>query len=139
MRCFRQMIALLSGLALAAPACAATLGSIEGTVTVNRGGGFQHASGTLELKPGDSVIVNAGGNAQLTYEDGCNVMVEVGAIVTVAEQSPCATQTTGATNTTGPTFMGLGGTGLVVLNAGIAAGAVAFFLANQDKDKAASP
>ena len=60
---------------------AATLGAIQGNVLVNRGGGYETIRGATNLRPGDS--------AQVVYPDGCVVPVEVGAVVTVAESSPC--------------------------------------------------
>jgi hypothetical protein len=90
----------------------------------------------VQLNPGDVVVVNPGGSAQLSYADGCNVQVQVGAVVTVGEQSPCATQTTGPQ---GPGFSPPGGLGIFLLSAGVAGGAVAHLLSTNDKDKPASP
>jgi hypothetical protein len=129
----RHLIALVICAALCAPACAATLGSVQGSVMVNRGSGYQSVVGGTELKPGDVVVVNPGGSAQLSYPDGCNVAVQVGAVVTVGEQSPFATQASGPQEG----ILG-GGTGIFLLSVGVAGGAVAYLLAT-DKDKPASP
>jgi hypothetical protein len=68
---------------------AATLGAIQGNVLVNRGGGYKTVKGATNLTPGDIVMAQAGGSAQIVYPDGCVVPVEVGAVVTVGEASPC--------------------------------------------------
>ncbi len=83
-------------LALSCAACiissvveAATLGAIQGNVLVNRGTGYETVRGATNLRPGDTVMVQAGGSAQIVYPDGCVVPVEVGAVVAVGEASPC--------------------------------------------------
>jgi hypothetical protein len=78
-----------------AAALAASLDAVQGEVLVNRGAGYQVVRGPTSLKPGDSVIVNPGSSAQITYADGCSVPVEMGSVKTVGEQSPCVTQGTG--------------------------------------------
>ena len=140
MRMSRTLVSLVACLAFGAPmigpAFAATLGSVQGVVMVNRGNGYQTVQGTVQLNPGDVVVVNPGGSAQLSYADGCSVQVQVGAVVTVGEQSPCATQTTGPQ---GPGFAPPGGLGIFLLSVGVAGGAVAYLLSTNDKDKPASP
>jgi hypothetical protein len=134
MRSLRTLIAPFGCVSLSAPAIAATLGSVQGTVMVNRGGGYQPVYGPTELNPGDLVVVNPGGSAQIAYSDGCSVPVQVGGVVTVGAQSPCATQATG------PGGPGLGSPGIFALGVGAAAGTVGVFLATaNDKDKSASP
>ena len=134
MRFSRMLLAFLGCVSLSAPAIAATLGSVQGTVMVNRGGGYQPVYGPTEVNPGDLVVVNPGGSAQIAYADGCSVPVQTGGVVTVGAQSPCATQTTG------PGGPGLGSPGIFALGVGVAAGTVGIFLATaNDKDKSASP
>lgn len=111
---------------------AATLEAIQGEVLVNRGGGYRFVSGTLELKPGDMIIANGGGAAQLSYGDGCSVSVQAGGVVTVAEQSPCATQTNAGTQGLTPSTLAVG--------AAVIGGAVgAAVLLGNKSDKSASP
>ena len=69
----------------------ATLEGEQGEVMVNRGGGYRFVSGSVELKPSDMIIANSGGSAQLSYDGGCTVLLEAGAVITVAEQPPCLT------------------------------------------------
>ena len=40
--------------------------SASGAVQVNRGGGFRTVTGTVNVNPGDRILVGPGGNAQLT-------------------------------------------------------------------------
>jgi hypothetical protein len=76
---------------LAGTVChAATVQSVQGQVSINRGQGFQPINGAAELKAGDSVIVSPGGSASVSYPDGCNVGLQPGAVMTIADLSPCA-------------------------------------------------
>ena len=113
---------------------AATLEGVQGEVMVNRGGGYRFVSGTVELKPGDMVIANSGGSAQLSYNGGCTVLLEAGAVITVAEQPPCLTTQASAAPTTPGLTPGALAIGAVVVGAGVGA---AVLLGNEDK--AASP
>jgi hypothetical protein len=111
---------------------------VNGQALVNRGSGYGLAANGMELNPGDMVVVNSGGAALISYPDGCTVPVQVGAIVTVSDISPCATMTTGAVET-GPAT-GLNGTLLVTGAVVVAAGGVALALAlKSSNDKPASP
>jgi len=85
--------ALLAILSAGAAADAATLEGVEGTVLVDRGGGYATAHGPTQLNPGDSVIANPGGGAKVVYGDGCAVPVRPGSVVAVAGQSPCSMET----------------------------------------------
>lgn len=135
----KRLLAALGAAILAwaavATAHAATLASIQGEVLVNQGGGYRFVSGTLELKPGDMVIANTGGAAQLSYGDGCTVVVEAGAVVTVAEQPPCLT-TQATTPTTPMLTPGTLAVGAVVIGGAVGAAAL---LSSNSKDKPASP
>ena len=117
------------------PLQAATLDGIQGEVMVNRGGGYRFVSGSVELKPGDMIIANSGGSAQLSYDGGCSVLLEAGAVVTVAEQPPCLTTQAAATPTTPGLSPGTLAIGAVVIGAGVGAAV----LLNSGGDKAASP
>lgn len=111
---------------------AATLDSIQGEVMINRGGGYKFVGSTVELKPGDMIVANSGGAAQLTYADGCSVPLQAGYVVTVSEQSPCATQAGTVTPGFTPGTLAIGA---VVLGGGVAAA----ILLSGKTDKAASP
>lgn len=133
-RVLRRFAALLLACLVGTAAKAATLEAIQGQVMVNKGNGYRFVSGTVELNPGDMVIANSGGGAQLIYGDGCNVPVQAGAAVTVGDQSPCAAQ--GGSNggpALGPGTLALGA---VVVGGGIGA---AVLLSGQNGDKPVSP
>lgn len=72
------------------PAHAALLQNVTGNVVVNRGEGFEPVKGSVELVPGDQVVVGPGGTATLSYGGGCNVPVGVETVAAVAATAPCA-------------------------------------------------
>ena len=69
---------------------AATLSGIQGEVIVVRGGDFQTVKGAALLVVGDLVVVRPGGEAQITYDDGCTIRPAVGGHTKITAQSPCA-------------------------------------------------
>lgn len=87
-------VALLLGHA----AGAATVQPIEGEVSVNKGQGFQLASGEVDVNTGDTVMVSPQGSARIVYADGCAITVRPGSVVTLGKGSPCAAKRMGATN-----------------------------------------
>jgi hypothetical protein len=117
--------------ATALPA-AVMLEAVQGQVLVNRGSGYRFEVGSTELKPGDMVIANAGASAHVTYADGCVVPIEAGLVTTVAERSPCAAQSGGASS------FGLTPTTLAIGVAAVGAGVGAAALLGGG-DKPASP
>lgn len=72
-----------------------------GDLTINQGQGFKPVTSRSSANIGDSVMVGPSGSATLTYEDGCKVNVQPGAVVTVAPLSPCAS---GSNAQTGPNY-----------------------------------
>lgn len=88
--------ALVSALLmLALPAFAAepplaTLDRVEGTVLVNQGEAFVTAQAGQALATGDRLLVMAGGEAGLTFADGCALPVAGGSLLEVPAASPCA-------------------------------------------------
>ena len=115
------------------PVRAATLEFVQGKVMVNHGGGYRFVSGSVNLKPGDMIVADSGGSAQLFYDGGCTVPIEPGAVVTVAELPPCLT--TQAT----PSTLGLSPEALAIGAVAIGTGVVAVLLLSNGSDKAASP
>lgn len=71
------------------PAHAALLQDVTGNVVVNRGEGFEPVKGSVELAPGDQVVVGPGGTATLSYGGGCNVPIGVETVAAVAATAPC--------------------------------------------------
>ena len=74
---------------LSLPALAASVDSIQGKVSINRGSGFKPLNGSTEANAGDQVMASPGGSANIVYPDGCVVKVDPGTVVTVQEPSPC--------------------------------------------------
>jgi hypothetical protein len=71
-------------------ATGATLEPVQGDLWINHGKGFEKVDKRIEAKVGDSIMVNPGGSAKLTYADGCEAKVKPGAVTTIAPLSPCA-------------------------------------------------
>jgi len=115
---------------------AATLEGIQGQVLVDRGSGFDMVAGPTTLKPGDTVIVNPGGLAQIVYDSECKVTVQPGAVIAVRNKSPCSKQVAEAD--VGEGGGGFATTTLLVGGAAVGLGAGAAVLLTQG-DKPASP
>jgi hypothetical protein len=73
-----------------APKAGASLSSIEGSVLINKGEEFVEGTSGGTLGPGDRVMAMDGSSALLRFEDGCDVRVDPGTVVTMGEGSPCA-------------------------------------------------
>jgi hypothetical protein len=89
MRHAAATIAFVLAVSVTAPSWAATLESLHGEVSINRGHGFQRVIGTVEANVGDAIMVGPGGRARVVYRDGCPVNVDPGSVVRILEQSPC--------------------------------------------------
>lgn len=94
-------IAALSSLLTAGAALAATVDSIKGDVSINRGAGFVKLTGPATANVGDSLMAGPDGGAQLVYSPECVVQVVPGSVVFVADESPCQTQVEGGYQPTG--------------------------------------
>lgn len=57
---------------------AATLTVVSNKVFVSKGGGYAQVHGQTELGPTDCVLVNPGGSAQISYEDGSVTKIDPG-------------------------------------------------------------
>ncbi|WP_146910505.1 hypothetical protein [Arenimonas daejeonensis] len=68
----------------------ATLSSQQGTVLVNQGEEFVTAADAQALQAGDRVMVMEGGNATITFADGCAFPLASGSLVEVPAVSTCA-------------------------------------------------
>jgi hypothetical protein len=90
-RYFMGTLAIVTALALAPAASAATVRVLDGELFIDRGEGYAAVSGATSAKAGDTVMVQAGGSGEIIYDDGCRQAVEVGSVAVVAEVSPCAT------------------------------------------------
>jgi hypothetical protein len=74
----------------ACPSWAAVVQPGVGDLTINQGKGFKPVTSGATANVGDSVMVGPGGSATITYDDGCKVDVQPGAVATIAPLSPCA-------------------------------------------------
>jgi hypothetical protein len=68
----------------------ATLSGQEGTVLVNQGEQFITATEAQALNAGDRVMVMEGGNAEITFADGCLLPLASGSMIEVPAVSTCA-------------------------------------------------
>jgi hypothetical protein len=73
-----------------APKSSASLADVSGSVLVNRGEQFVAGTDGDVLGAGDRVMAMEGSTATLRFDDGCDVTVEGGTVVTLDEGSPCA-------------------------------------------------
>jgi hypothetical protein len=69
-------------------AAAVTLSNVEGTVSVNRGDGFQPASIGTALSSGDRVRASASGSANIVYENCCSTRVGPSQVAVVLATPP---------------------------------------------------
>jgi hypothetical protein len=123
---------VIASVVYATEASAATIGSVEGEVSINRGQGYSRVAPSANANVGDMVMAGPNSSAQITYPDGCTIAVKSGGVHTVGEKSPCASgeQTSTQTGLTNGQMV-LGGAALAGTGAGI------YFLTK--KDKASSP
>jgi len=112
----------------AVPAVAATVNVKGGELFIDRGKGYTPVRGSTNGNPGDTVMVLAGGRGEVVYSDGCRQSVDVGAVVTIGEASPCSAANVGYADHT----LIIGG---LVVAGGVAA---AIALSGGDSDKPAS-
>ena len=87
----------------AAQATAAVLGNHQGTVLVNQGEEFVTAAQAQVLIAGDRVMVMEGGTAEITFADGCVLLLASGSMVVVPATSTCA-GSVAAVEQIGPTY-----------------------------------
>ena len=64
---------------------AATVEVIQGQVSINRGSGFQPATGATQANFGDFVMASPGGKGRIVYSGACAVDVYPGAVVAVRQ------------------------------------------------------
>ena len=91
MRTSVVLVAFVAGFSFVHSSNAATVGSIEGEVLVNRGDGYRAVKGSPsdDLQAGTQVMVRPGGSAVITYSRNCAVRVTSG-VWAVNEAPPCS-------------------------------------------------
>jgi hypothetical protein len=85
-------IAFALGVFFSLPACAgavATVQTITGTLSLNRGDGFVEVISFAEAPAGSQVMANPGSQGKIVYYDGCEFTVSPGTVYTVQDGSPC--------------------------------------------------
>ena len=80
-------------LLVGSPCWAAIVEPGQGKSMINEGQGFKPITGSTNAKVGDSVMVGPGGTATITYDDGCKVRVQPGAVARITPLSPCTSGT----------------------------------------------
>jgi hypothetical protein len=115
---------------------AATLTPTTGEVMLNTGAGYKPVAGAVEVKAGDSILVNPGGGAQLAYGDCATYEISPGDVVYVAEQEtiPCVAGGGG-----GMGVGALGANGLLVGGLAVAVGVGVVAGVSSGSDSPASP
>ena len=128
----------------AVTAQAATLEILENQAAVkaNFGGGFGPVSNGAQLQPGDSVMAQPGGSAQIVYEGGCTEPVNIDTdVVVVKAEPPCVGATTGGWGHVPP---GVGDWAMWTLPGAAVIGGLIFLFKDDDSgvlevDRPASP
>lgn len=133
MRIVLALLALIAGVSIGTPLLAATVTVVQGQVLINRGQGYRLVEGSTEANPGDMVVVNPGGLAQIAYPDGCSIQLQPGSIVAIGQPSPCQAQQEQAGQAAGVSGTAIA-IGAVVVGGGVAAAVLL-----SQKDNAASP
>lgn len=126
-------LALFLGTGFAAEAL--TLVVLKSEVLISRGEGYQPASGSLALAPGDSVLVNAGGQAEIICAGGDRLALREPGYYAVptdcaAAQSQIDDLATG--------FESLGAVGPLLVGGAVLGGAIAIIEGTGSKDRPAS-
>jgi hypothetical protein len=142
MKCVAAVSAFYLGVWASPCAFATTVTVEQGQVLLNTGQGYKQIQGPTKANPGDMVVVNPGGMARITFDDGCVAEIQPPSVVTITSQSPCqqqkqlrksppARERQGGIEGISATTMMVGG---ILVGGGVTA---AILLSH--KDKAASP
>jgi hypothetical protein len=121
------LIAATMALFASVPAEAMTLVVQKGEVLVNRGGGFEPVSGSVEIEPGQTVVVQEGGAAEFVCSESSRLGIAPGYHPVPAD---CGLQQAQAFE--------LGAGGYLLIGAGVIGAAVAIYEASNDSDNPAS-
>jgi len=145
MKCVAAVSAFCLSIWASPCAFATSVTAEQGQVLLNTGQGYRLVQGSTNVNPGDMIVVNPGGMARITYDDGCVTEVRPPAVTAISSQSPCQAQqqTQGAPqdDTPGEQHGWLGGisTTHVVLGTALVGGGVAAWFLLSGKFKPASP
>lgn len=129
MRTLQNMLFATALVAGATAADAATITGYQGTVLANAGQGFRQVTAGTEVAPGTRIMVNPGGNAQITYSSTCIVRLPVAGVYVVPTEQEClAAQNNPAANVAANTPWNLSPIN-VALDAALIGGGVAGIVA----------
>jgi hypothetical protein len=131
------LVAFLYGVSVAASAFGATVQVLQGQVLINQGQGYRMVQGSTEAGPGDTIVANPGGAAEIIYPNGCTIKVLPQSVVAVSVQSPCKAEQPPAEPPPPPDAPGISTTTILIGSAAIAGGIVAGVVLA--KSKALSP
>jgi hypothetical protein len=92
MKCVAALSAFWLALWAGPCAFATTVTAEQGQVLLNTGQGYRLVQGSTSVNPGDMIVVNPGGMARITYDDGCVTEVRPPAVTAISTQSPCQQQ-----------------------------------------------
>jgi hypothetical protein len=143
MKCVAAVSAFWLALWAGPCAFATTVTAEQGQVLLNTGQGYRLVQGSINVNPGDMIVVNPGGMARITYDDGCVTEVRPPAVTAISAQSPCQQQQKPSSpqDDSQGEHGGIGGisTTHVVLGTALVGGGVAAWLLLSGKFKPASP
>ena len=141
MKCVAAVSAFWLGLWASPCAFAATVTAEQGQVLLNTGQGYRLVQGSTSVNPGDMIVVNPGGMARITYDDGCVTEVRPPAVTAISSQSPCQLQQLKQSSAQDEPQGGTGGitTTHVLLGTALVGGGLAAWYLLSHKGKPASP
>ena len=97
MRRFGVFLSISSIYAMTISSMAATLAP-QGSILVNRGQGFQPVSAATEILPGDTILVNAGAKAAVTFGSVCSMQFPVAGSYSIPTETQCLVAQQNAAN-----------------------------------------
>jgi len=112
---------------------ATTLVVTKSEVLVSRGEGYQSVAGSVAVAPGDSVLVNSGGEAAIICADGGRLALREPGYYAVPSDCAAAQGQSGATG-----LESLGALGPLLLGGAVLGGAIAIIEATGSDDRPAS-
>jgi hypothetical protein len=74
---------------LAAAASVATVQTMEGSLSLNRGDGYVEVLTWADAAAGSQVMANPGSRGKVIYSDGCEVELSPGSVYAIQQASPC--------------------------------------------------
>ena len=73
-----------------------TLSRIEGATVVSQGAQYVKAREGMKLREGDRLMAMEGGNAVISFADGCQYTLTDNELLTLGPTSPCASDAVGS-------------------------------------------